>query len=249
MEPVELKLRRLRVSLRVLMLLIMIAAVFIGDRVTKARKQREAVESVKRCGGGVVYDWAYVNRGKSTPTEPNAPQWLRGLLGDEYFQDVASVALTGTPIGVPVPGSKVISGDDVLAHLAQMNAIKSLHLVGIRITDKGFDTINRIQCLEELVIARSPWVSNADIARIETLNHLKSISIENSKVTDAGLASLAKLKNLEYLNIQNTGATDAGLVYLKGLTKLKEMWVEGTRITEDGKAEFNAAMPNLKVIR
>src|SRR3954451_6782683 len=112
MEPVEPKRRRLRISLRVVMLLVLIVAVWMGGLVTKARRQREAVESVRRFGGDVEYDWEYKDIGKVTPTEPNAPRWLRGLLGDEYFQEMVTVVLHGHPIGVSVPGSKVISADD-----------------------------------------------------------------------------------------------------------------------------------------
>src|SRR4051794_4738222 len=85
--------RHLRVSLRVLMLVVLCSGSWIGWQVNKARRQREAVEAVKQYGGWVHYDWELVNGRVAKGTKPHAPVWLRKLLGDEFFQEIAEVNL------------------------------------------------------------------------------------------------------------------------------------------------------------
>jgi hypothetical protein len=76
-----------------MMLIVLIAAVFLGWQVNKAREQREAAEAVLRYRGWVHYDYEFVN-GKLTPgRSPWAPRWLRKLLGDEFFQNIRQVSL------------------------------------------------------------------------------------------------------------------------------------------------------------
>src|SRR3954454_17549939 len=85
--------RRFRISLRVLMLVVLVAGVWMGWQVNKARRQREAVAAVKKYGGWVHYDWEMVNGKVAKGTQPHAPKWLRRLFGDEYFQEIAYVSL------------------------------------------------------------------------------------------------------------------------------------------------------------
>ena len=58
--------RRLRLTLRASMALIVFVAALLGWRVNKARQQHEAVAAVRRHGGWVHYDYEFVND-KLTP--------------------------------------------------------------------------------------------------------------------------------------------------------------------------------------
>ena len=58
--------KHLRFSLRSLMLLVLILAVFLGWRANKARQQRRVVAAVEAYGGWVHYDYESVS-GKLTP--------------------------------------------------------------------------------------------------------------------------------------------------------------------------------------
>jgi hypothetical protein len=80
-------------------------------KIRKAERQRQAVEAIRKTGGVVVYDYEFevfanrlaeakllgvdMNYGPNEP-EPPAPEWLRGLLGVDFFSDVAVVDLTRT---------------------------------------------------------------------------------------------------------------------------------------------------------
>jgi hypothetical protein len=108
-DPLMFNRHRLRISLRVLMLLILLLGIWLGWRVNKARAQREAVVAVRKFGGWVHFDYEFKNGPVSVPRghaiwkpswgtlspgkSPSAPVWLRRMLGDEYFQEIAHVSL------------------------------------------------------------------------------------------------------------------------------------------------------------
>src|SRR4051794_4684008 len=86
--------RRLKLTLRASMVLVVCVAVLLGWRVNKARQQREAVAAVRRHGGWVHYDYEFVNDKLTPGRQPWGPRWLRRRLGDEYFQEVRSIGFT-----------------------------------------------------------------------------------------------------------------------------------------------------------
>ncbi len=54
---------------------------WLGVRMERARRQREAVEVIERLGGSVTY----------APTELSVPKWILELLGDDFFRDVVHI--------------------------------------------------------------------------------------------------------------------------------------------------------------
>jgi internalin A len=97
--------RRLAVSVRTLMLLVLLACAALGWRVNRAHTQRRAVARIKAAGGSVKYDyevggdyppkWAVRTKGEPVPW---GPAWLRKWIGDEYFQEVTKVDLGGDKV-------------------------------------------------------------------------------------------------------------------------------------------------------
>src|SRR4051812_26930283 len=115
-ESIPPKRHRLRISLRLFMVIILVTGMWMGYRVNEAKKQKEAVAAVKKYGGWVHYDWEFVNGKLAKGQTPSSPLWLRKLLGDEYFQEIAQVSLvyddsTGTRFDI----TNVRPADDVLA--------------------------------------------------------------------------------------------------------------------------------------
>lgn len=77
---------------------------WLAVQVNKAQMQRAAVAAIKAAGGTVTYDWwrDWVQVWSQTPRvefdPPNkpprhGPEWLRHIVGDEYFQNVVSVGI------------------------------------------------------------------------------------------------------------------------------------------------------------
>ena len=75
-------------SLRTLFVLVTVLCVCLAVTANRARRQREAVKAIESVGGQVRYEYQYVSG-----QEPPGPEWLRELIGDEYFVSVVVVYL------------------------------------------------------------------------------------------------------------------------------------------------------------
>src|SRR5262245_17156491 len=79
--------RFLTFSVRTLVLVTAAIAVWLGMLVRNAEKQRRAVARLQELGASVRYDYQDANI-KASPPGPN---WLRNLIGDDYFCTVTFV--------------------------------------------------------------------------------------------------------------------------------------------------------------
>jgi len=86
-------------------------------------------------------------------------------------------------------------------------------------------------------------VTDADLACLEHLPHLRVLDLSDTAITDAGLVHVKGLAKLEELELDGTEVTDAGLVHLKGLGNLRKLRLQGTEVTEQGAKEILQALP------
>ena len=94
-------------SLLVLTVVVAIPCSWLATEMKAARKQREAVEEIKKAGGWIAYDYEFDPGLQTIPRpQPPGPAWLRKLLGDDML---AAVTHAGT--------FDEESGDAVLEHL------------------------------------------------------------------------------------------------------------------------------------
>jgi hypothetical protein len=232
------------------MLLVLVAGIWMGRQVNKAREQREAVEAVKAYGGWVHYDWEFVNGKLSKGTTPWAPAWLRRTIGDDFFQDVAHVSLVyDDSTGKRYDNLNTRPCDDLLALLEPLGGIKQLLLQGTQVTDEGMRHISGMSGLDELYIWDATEVSDAGVAHLKDLGRLRKIHISRSKIGDASLGTLGGLPRLEDMALQGNHFTDAGLALLKRSTNLKRLWIGlgETKITDAGMAHLSG-LTNLELL-
>src|SRR5262249_28067629 len=105
-------------SLRMLLLLILVAAIWLGWRVDKARRQGRAIAQVEKYNGYVRFDYEFAD-GKEIPdAQPKGAKWLRRNLGDDYFREVSRVIYVAQPLS-----------DATLAPLADLGAIEELRFL------------------------------------------------------------------------------------------------------------------------
>lgn len=100
------KRRWLRYSLRTFLLLLTVFSVWLGLLVNRVHKQKGAVDWVKEMGGTVSYDfqWDPEQLFPMHPdTKPPGPDWLRELIGVDYFANVVLVNLTDTHVSDITP--------------------------------------------------------------------------------------------------------------------------------------------------
>src|SRR5262245_3580204 len=78
--------RRLRFSVRALMVLVLIIGGGLGWVIHRARVQRDAVATIRRAGGDVAYSWQWSGGRPVFPrSKPPGPDWLRRILGPDFL--------------------------------------------------------------------------------------------------------------------------------------------------------------------
>jgi hypothetical protein len=124
----------------------------------KARKQREVVEALRNVGGTAVYDYQLLDKHVSVPdnlwnadmygigsndfAEPPGPRWLRRLLGDDFFANVAYVIhLSAT--------------DSDLTQVTAFTHLEALEMYRSEVTDSGIIQLAKCSELRYLGIRRT----------------------------------------------------------------------------------------------
>ena len=101
-EPAKPERRWFQFRLRTLLIAVMLLALplsWVAVRMERARRQREVVDEIVRLGGVSLYDWEATPPpiGQSMLDVKPYPAWLRKLLGDDFFDTVASVSFPPQP--------------------------------------------------------------------------------------------------------------------------------------------------------
>lgn len=282
--------RRLRLGIGGLMLAILVFGLWLGDRVNRARELRLAVAAVEADKGWVHYAdefamgainvpagnslwkpvWGTLTPGKG----PTAPAWLRRSIGDEYFRELAHVSLFVNieRRRLTAPNNLATPVDDVLGLLRGQSGIKTLHLGGDTVTDKGLESMAGLTDLRELLIWWATGITDQGVAHLGRLPGLQIVDISLSKLTDDGVKHLAdqpsledlslegrvftnqslfylsKAKNLKSLHLQSNESeiTDKGLEYLKGLKNLRSLSLGKAKVTKEAREKLIQAIPSLK---
>lgn len=88
------------------------------------------MEAIKKLGGRVSYDH---NDPFESQTTPPGPEWLRSLLGEEFFTTEVVVSFT----------SGFVTDAD-LVHLEGLTQLKELYLSGQQVSDAGLKHLRRL---------------------------------------------------------------------------------------------------------
>ena len=229
-----------RFSLRTLLLLITVFAVWLGFTVSAARRQREAVSAIFSAGGRVSYDFGkFPRRGKMDEINPRprptiAPDWLRERLGDDFCSNVVSVGFDQK--NVQASTLRQLSQCSELATL-QINRMPApfeashlealTELTGLRelcLNGQGIDgeAVGMLVNLKQLRILRIlAFIDDVGMEQLGKLKSVQYLTLTGNSVTDDGFSHLQHLTNLDTLELQSFFITQRSLLSLKGLTKLR----------------------------
>ncbi len=95
---------------------------------------------------------------------------------------------------------------------------------------------------------RRPPFADADLAALAPVaGALVWLDLGETAVTNAGLAGLAGMKHLRRLQLDHTAVTGAGLVHLAGLSQLESLNLVGTSLT-DADVPALARLPRLRTL-
>lgn len=223
--------RLFQISLRTLLGLITVAAIGLGYITHRAREQRAAVARIKELGGLVHYD--YQLKDNFAAQEPPGWPWLRRLVGDEYFQDVARVMLDKTPVS-----------DSDLPVIYKLRKPIVLSLGHTDISDEGlvyFEGLSKLSCLD----LRETKITSAGLGRLKPLPSVGSVTLSDTNVGDHGIKALVRWPSLSIINLDGTAVTSEGMKYLSERKSIRFLWLRRTKL-DDSAVPFLGKLSNLE---
>jgi internalin A len=250
--------RRLRISVRGLMVLVLVTGGGLGWVIDRAAVQREAVAEIKRVGGHIGYSWQRSHGAWVSPS-PKSPwrDWVRRRLGPDFLDTVTYVFLQGEQCDdeslraacrlpwleeLSVVNSSVT--DASAEDLRQLKNLRSLDLRLNRITKRPLRHIGEMSELRELTLSMKLFpipARDEDMAFLKRLTKLESLKLYSANLNDAWLVYLEELANLTFLHLTDTAMTAEGLDHLKGLSNLTAVLnVHGTQFTLTKPTETDA---------
>jgi hypothetical protein len=159
-------------SVMIFTVIIAIGAGWLGKRIEQKRRQREAVEAIGRLGGWISYDY-----GTLMGVTPPGPEWLRNLLGEDFF--------CGNAVTVSLSHGTNVS-DSALVHLTALPRLQILDLNNTQVTDAGLIQLEGLAALEGLGLGATR-VSDTGLVHLKRLQRLKTLYVRGTKITDAGV--------------------------------------------------------------
>jgi hypothetical protein len=179
-EPPKRKRRWFQFSLRTLLVFTVVCAIgsaWVAQKMEQKRDELKTVQGIVGSGGQVFYDYQMLKGG-----EPPGPDWLRTLLGENFFSEVA---------GVNLDYAHVTINDDWLLKVKRLPRLQWLCLVNTGITDAGLVNLKGMTKLKKLYLGNTQ-VTDAGLIQLKDLFQLKALYLEETRVTDAGVKDLQK---------------------------------------------------------
>ena len=224
-----------RVSLFTLLAVVSAFAVWLAVISNRASRIKQAVELLSDAGCSVGYDFEYDGLRRVKMPEIPGPEFLRKIIGDEYFVDVATLSFQSR--------DQTVNSD-----LDPMRMLPN-----VRRIDLDYTTISNLDAIENLRELR--WLDLEETAiedqALESLANLMKLEIlvlTRTRITDSGISRLSHLTNLDELRLNETSVSDACLVHLEGLAKLRNLEMCDTSVTDSGVAELQRKLPNCEIL-
>ena len=233
------KRRWFQYSLRSLLILVAVLCIgmnWFSNRMRRAERQRAAVKALGERYGTVLYDFQVDEEGVENPSaQLPQPEWLRNLLGDDFFRNVVIVHLNRSwDVSQP------------MKELAWLPALRELYFDQIKLTDDQLACLEDMSGLRVLFLDRTP-LSDAGMVHLKGLSRMRHLDLTDTQITDTGLENLRGMSQLHGLFLSGNAITDAGLEKLTGLTQLQELRLFNTQVTKNGIANLKQSLPNCEI--
>lgn len=248
--------RRLRFTLRQLLVLVAILAVLLtygGKRIVDARKQRQLISLIQSYGGENYHNLNFKGEAERTIRFPNlefspklpGPDWVRNRFGEECFVSVVEAFFDKQ--------SHRILDDTMFAEFSDALRTRDLPrpqglvFSELPITDSTLGHLDEFPDLRSLHIVNCPAINDAGLQRLQSLKRLRRLDLRGSSITDSGLANLSELTELRELSLARTSVSDAGLTHLERLTNLEWLGLSNTAVTSDGRKNLKQHLPKCEI--
>lgn len=209
--------RLLRISLRMVLLLTTVFCIWVAVKVHRVNQQKEAVAWVTGVGGTVSYDYEI---GNPAAWNPPGPDWLRKLLGIDYFATVNVVEL-------PYDTTDI-------SPLANLSNLEYLLLSETQVSD--LTPLAQLTELKYLDLWETPV---NDLSPLASLTKLETLYLNGTQVSD--LSPLEDLTELEVLGLSDSAIQK--LPAMDRLTNLKEVDLRGTCVSNEDVVTLRKVLP------
>lgn len=247
--------RFLVISLRMLLVLVAVLAIWLARVTNRARLQAELVAELKAKKCQAEFDYQHpeyepgakpsdrLSTSARMKAEPPGPKWLRRIVGDEYFRNIVYVSYYGRLDHRSRPGLDMSTlgpgpDEELLRKLGSLGALKAIALNGSDMKGRALAHVGRQHDLENLLVYDCPNVTDESVAYLQDLRELKRVNIGGCPIGDRGVSYLAKLPQMEVIQVHGGSITDACFAHVRGLPKLDSLILENPSITDAGLAHL-----------
>jgi hypothetical protein len=147
---------------------------WLGSKLEKKRREREAIKAIERVHGEAYYDYQTCSDG-----EPYGPRRLRSVLGNNFFSDITVVRM------VPTDDGAIESVKDVLQDLPHL---KELQISASFLSDRSMRYIADLKPLETLELS-DVQATDAGLLSLKGLMALRHLEL-GGHFSDAAIADL-----------------------------------------------------------
>lgn len=245
--------RLLRPSLRVLMVLVLVAGLGLGWIAQRAGVQRSAVRAITAAGGRALYPWevkAFKGRYSVSLTvaklaRPPVPSWLIRLLGPDYFGSIRMVY-------VAERGCNAVMGEvarlDNLEQMYMRSTYGNLPPIASNLTDSGLAKLRRLRHLKAVMITGNPGLKGPGLVGLSGSVGLRRVIVHDVPIQDDDLRHLQGLTSLTELELTDTRITDAGLAHFEGMTAMRCINLNHSRVTGAGLAHLRGMTGLIRLV-
>jgi hypothetical protein len=225
---------KLQFTLRMLLVVTAVLALWLNFQLDRARRQQAAVKAIQAYGGMVRYDFEPEDPKLRKP--PPEPKWLVDLVGVDFLHNIEAVNFNCQfKDGQRVENSRETA--DILQELQDLPGLKSIMIQGSQATNESMKTVARLDSLEELWVfthyfmegnkqrASRPKLTDQGITQLAILKRLRILYIDDAPLGDRALATISQFQRLENLTLQGPGYafSDEGLAALARLQHLRTL--------------------------
>lgn len=199
-------------------MLVTLACCWLGWHIHTARRQQEAVKTIRDYGGWVLYDYE-LNNGKYDPTAQSwVPKWAFECVGPDFFHSEVEINFYEQPPGKAYSRNPTLAPLEQLAYLPK---VERLTLYDTQASDANLRHVGKLRHLRSVGIYNAHLVTDAGVAYLGSMRKLQSVFIERAQLTDRSLEVFSRSTGLQELIVPGGHFTDAGVAHLQGLQDLR----------------------------
>jgi len=163
-------------------------------------------------------------------------------LSDATDKHVRSLSNCKSIVRLNIAGRQL--SDRSLEVVGRMRQLRSLSVMGERITDKGVSQLTALSSIRTLFLS-SRSITDNSCPKIAQMPALKSLMMSGCSVTDKGAFQIRACRNLRSIDLSRTQVSDKFLSQLKTFPFIEEVYCQSTKISDEGLRRLSRNPPRL----